>query len=447
MGRLAAWTIELNQFYIEYKPRTTIKAQVLSDFVVEYQFKTRAPKPDEDQLRPWLLFVDGSSTSDSGGAGIILISPEGFKIQQALKFGFSATNNVAEYEALITGLKLVANLEAESRFDWRQPFLDYIIDDKLPEHKAEARALIFKARNYCVIGSLLYRRALSKPLLRCLAPDEALQAIVEIHTDICGEHLGGNNLALKVIKQGLYRPTVRKDCEDYVKKCQACQFYWNSSVSDKGTQFVGAQFEKSLEDLKIQHIKAFVAYPQANGLSEVTNRTILQGLKKRIEEIPRWVDELPNVLWSYRTTPQSATGETPSRLAYGVDAVLPVEVSLISPRIEVFDLILSLEGLRLHNDLLEETRKESRIRMIAQQEKTARYFNKKVKPKCLKVDDLVLRDSVASQPAISGKFKPTWEGPYRVSKVVSSGTYELSHLDDWPIKNAWNGIHLKKFYQ
>ncbi|XP_074324197.1 uncharacterized protein LOC141661114 [Apium graveolens] len=110
-GRLAAWTIELIQFYIEYKPRTAIKAQVLSDFVAECQFRAKHSNPDKDQLRPWLLFIDGSSTTSSGGTGIILINPEGFKIQQALKFEFLATNNVAEYEALITGLKLAASLE------------------------------------------------------------------------------------------------------------------------------------------------------------------------------------------------------------------------------------------------------------------------------------------------------------------------------------------------
>ncbi|XP_074323157.1 uncharacterized protein LOC141660095 [Apium graveolens] len=191
-----------------------------------------------------------------------------------------------------------------------------------------------------------------------------------------------------------------------------------------------------------------MVYPQANGLAEVTNRTILQGLNKRIEEIPRcWVGELPNMLWSYRTTPRSSTGETPFFLAYGVEAVLPVEISLLSPRVKVFNPSLALEGVQFHNDLLEETREESRLRMIAQQEKTANYFNKKVRSKHFKVGDLVLWDSAASQPTVTGKLKPTWEGPYRVSKVISTGTYELSHLDGQPIKNAWNDIHLKKFYQ
>ncbi|XP_074323016.1 uncharacterized protein LOC141659966 [Apium graveolens] len=112
-GRLAVWIIELSQFYIEYKPQTPIKAYVLSDFVAECQFQAKAQSFDENHLRPWLLFVNGSSTGDSAGAGIILISPGGFKVQQALKFEFPTTNNVAEYEALIAGLRLATDLEAE----------------------------------------------------------------------------------------------------------------------------------------------------------------------------------------------------------------------------------------------------------------------------------------------------------------------------------------------
>ncbi|XP_074377476.1 uncharacterized protein LOC141718998 [Apium graveolens] len=307
--------------------------------------------------------------------------------------------------------------QIQTKLDWRQPFLDYIIDNKLPEHKTEVRALMFKARNYCVVGSALYRRALSEPLLCCLSLEEALQAIVEIHTRICGEHLGGKSLALKVIRQDIVGPfpKSKKQCQyivvavDYatkwveakplskIREKEMIEFFMEYIVFrfgiprilvfDNGTQFVGKQFEKALLELKIQHIKASVAYPQANGLAEVTNRTILQG-------------------------------ETPFRLAYGVDAVIPVEISLTSPRVDVFDPVLSLEGLRLHNDLLEETREEDRMRMVAQQEKTARYFNKKVKPKDLKVDDLVLRNSATSQPTVSGKFKPTWEGPYRISKEL-----------------------------
>lgn len=113
-GRLASWTIELIQFNIEFTPRTSTKSQALSDFVAECSFGN----PEEGEIvssqekRPWVLFTDGSSTTTSGGAGIILTSPDGFAIQQAIKFHFNVTNNEAEYEALIAGLQLAQHLEA-----------------------------------------------------------------------------------------------------------------------------------------------------------------------------------------------------------------------------------------------------------------------------------------------------------------------------------------------
>ncbi|XP_074374764.1 uncharacterized protein LOC141715184 [Apium graveolens] len=112
-GRLVAWTIELSQFFIEYKPYTLIKSQALSDFVNECQFASKKSILEDNPSRAWLLFIDSSSTVNTGGAGKILISPEGFKVQQALKFKFQVTNNVSEYGALIVGLKLAIELEAK----------------------------------------------------------------------------------------------------------------------------------------------------------------------------------------------------------------------------------------------------------------------------------------------------------------------------------------------
>lgn len=181
---------------------------------------------------------------------------------------------------------------------------------------------------------------------------------------------------------------------------------------------------------------------------EVSNRTIFQGLKKRIEEIPRcWVEELPNVLWAYRTTPRSSTGISPFRMAYEVKAVSPVDVILSSPEVEYFCPEKSSEGLHLYNTLSEEIRDEAAAKIQIQQTKTALYFNKKVKTKQFAVHDLVLRESATSQPSITGKLKAPWEGPYKVSRVIGPGTYELADLDGTPIKNTCNAVHLQKFYQ
>lgn len=219
-------------------------------------------------------------------------------------------------------------------------------------------------------------------------------------------------------------------------------------ITDNGTQFVREKFTNTLSKFKIKHVKASAAYPQANGQVEVSNRTILQGLKKRIDEIPRcWVEELPNVLWAYRITSRSATGASPFRMAYGVEAVSPVKISLTSPRVKYFNCEGSMEGLNFHSDLVEDVRDEAVAKTLLQQQKIAAYFNKKIKVRQFLVNDLVLRESATSQPMVTGKFKAHQEGPYKVAKVVSPGIYDLLFLDETPIKNTWNGIHLRKFYQ
>ncbi|KAK3013273.1 hypothetical protein RJ639_009594 [Escallonia herrerae] len=113
--RLVNWSVELGEFDIEYKPRTTIKAQALTDFIVECTLPEEPPQlvisaaPD-----PWNLYVDGSSALGSSGAGLILISPEGFTIEYALRFGFQASNNEAEYEAFLVGIRLAHVLKVDS---------------------------------------------------------------------------------------------------------------------------------------------------------------------------------------------------------------------------------------------------------------------------------------------------------------------------------------------
>ncbi|GJT33746.1 reverse transcriptase domain-containing protein [Tanacetum coccineum] len=114
------WSIELGEYAIHYRPIVSVKRQILADFIVE--------RPEEESLdtligeeeelpEPWILFTDGSSCTDGFGAGLILTNPEGMEFTYALRFRFDATNNKAEYEALIVGLNIakqmgVKNLQA-----------------------------------------------------------------------------------------------------------------------------------------------------------------------------------------------------------------------------------------------------------------------------------------------------------------------------------------------
>ncbi|KAL5567724.1 hypothetical protein UlMin_024299 [Ulmus minor] len=107
-GCLAKWFIELGEFDIQFKPRTAIKGQALADFIAEFTYTPEMSEKitTQTQNSQWKLYVDGSSTETSSGAGIILVSPDGVKLSCAVRFKFKATNNQAEYEALLSGLRL-----------------------------------------------------------------------------------------------------------------------------------------------------------------------------------------------------------------------------------------------------------------------------------------------------------------------------------------------------
>nr|GFB82791.1 reverse transcriptase domain-containing protein [Tanacetum cinerariifolium] len=92
---------------ITYRPRTSIKGKILVDFLNEMPSNTsQGTSVAETQEEPWTLFTNGSSCVDGSGAGLKLTNPDGVEFTYALRFQFAASNNEAEYEALITGLRI-----------------------------------------------------------------------------------------------------------------------------------------------------------------------------------------------------------------------------------------------------------------------------------------------------------------------------------------------------
>jgi hypothetical protein len=108
LGRVAKWVIELAAHTIQYKPRTTIKSQIIVDFFTdwgEHQYLLSAPDSTH-----WHMHFDGSKMLGGLGAGVILTSPKGDKLQYMLQMHFRASNNVTEYEALVHGLKMAKEI-------------------------------------------------------------------------------------------------------------------------------------------------------------------------------------------------------------------------------------------------------------------------------------------------------------------------------------------------
>jgi hypothetical protein len=107
-GRVAKWAIELAAHNIQYKPRMTIKSQIIADFFADWGEHQYLP-PALDSTY-WRMNFDGSKMLGGLGACIVLTSPKGDKLQYVLQMHFHASNNVAEYEALVHGLKLAKEI-------------------------------------------------------------------------------------------------------------------------------------------------------------------------------------------------------------------------------------------------------------------------------------------------------------------------------------------------
>ncbi|GJS57628.1 putative ribonuclease H-like domain-containing protein [Tanacetum coccineum] len=117
------WKFELEAFDITYRPRTSIRGQILANFIAE--------RPDEEVPsmevqaekaipEPWTLFTDESSCLEGSGAGLILTSPEGEEFTYALRFEFDASNNEAEYEALVAGLRIAEQMDIPTKCESEQ---------------------------------------------------------------------------------------------------------------------------------------------------------------------------------------------------------------------------------------------------------------------------------------------------------------------------------------
>ncbi|XP_073152821.1 uncharacterized protein [Henckelia pumila] len=234
---------------------------------------------EESSTQTWMVYVDGSSISTGSGAGIVVESPQGDKFQYAVKFLFPATNNEAEYEAFIMGIKLAmsvgakrlmihsdsqlifsqvnGNYEAKedkmleyltqvnellSRLDsydikqiprgenesadrlanWKDEIIDYLKQEKLPANQVEARKLRVRSARFTIIDGELYKRGFSSPYLKCLTPAKGNYVLREIHEGISGNHLAGRALAGKALRQGYFWPTMKQDAIELAKHCHAC---------------------------------------------------------------------------------------------------------------------------------------------------------------------------------------------------------------------------------
>ncbi|GJW00419.1 reverse transcriptase domain-containing protein [Tanacetum coccineum] len=253
-GRLQKWSIELGEYAIHYRPRVSIKGQILADFIVE---RPEEESPDtlmgeEEELpEPWILFTDGSSCTDGSGAGLILTNPEGMEFTYALRFRFDATNNEVEYEALIAGLKIaeqmgVKNLQAnvDSRLMANQVPRS---ENKKADALSKIASTSFAHLSKQVLVEELKERSISTvevlavveeegdtwmtPIFKYLIDGTLLievkkaRAVKSKSWWSCSMHAGTRSVMVKALRIGYYWPTMHEDVRKMIRAYQDCQIH------------------------------------------------------------------------------------------------------------------------------------------------------------------------------------------------------------------------------
>ncbi|GJW21093.1 reverse transcriptase domain-containing protein [Tanacetum coccineum] len=367
---------------IHYRPTTSVKGQILADFIVE--------RPEDDPLDTliedkeelpdrWILFMDESLCIEGFEAGLIITNPKGMEFTYALRFRFNVTNNEAEYEAQIAGLriaeqmgvknlqanadsKLVANQQVlveelkeksidekevlavveEEGHTWVTLIYEYLTEEILPEEKRKARAIRRKA------GKLVLREIHEGNLIRESLPGlppHAKEPVAEANT----HHIPMAILQMGIDIVGPFPEGPRK-----VKFLIVAIDYFTKWIEAKSVATItGAQVKKFVWDN---------IHPQANSLAERENRSLGEGIKARLNERSKnWLEEISHVLWAHRTMIKSSNGETPFSLTYGAEAVIPVEIGMPTSRTAKVDMIKNDEALGVNLDLLEEKREQTAI--------------------------------------------------------------------------------------
>ena len=236
-----------------------------------------------------------------------------------------------------------------------------------------------------------------------------------------------------------------------IRDVDAKRFVWKNIVTQFGIphtlisyndlQFDSKAFRSYCYDLGITNRYSTLTYPQGNGQAKVVNKVIVNGLKKRLNNVKgKQVEELSHVLWTYWTTPRRSTRET-------AEAVIPLETGFPTLRTSSFTPSNNDGLLGQSLDLIEERRENAMVQLTYYQHKLKQGYDSNARLRLLAPGDLVLRKVLGTvkNPAW-GKLWPNWEGPYHITSVAGIGAYYLEDLDKNVVSCPWNVNNLRRYY-
>ncbi|GJT13026.1 reverse transcriptase domain-containing protein [Tanacetum coccineum] len=300
---------------------------------------------------------------------------------------------------------------------------------------------------------------------------ETLKILAHCHSGLAGGHHSANVTAKKVYESGFYWPSVFKDANEYVRRCDVCQRSRNISsrnemplnniqlfarfgvpkalISDRGAHFWNSHLEKALLRYGMTHKLSLTYHPQSNGQTEVTNRAIKRILERSLGyNLKDWSEKFNDVLWAFRTAYKTLTGCTPLRLVYGKACHLLVDIedkSHWALKQCNTDLTLASKSCLMQLHELAELRDDAYENTRIYKEQTKKWHDSRLcGNKDFKVGDKVLLYN-SHLKMYPGKLKSKWSGPNIVKRVYPYRAVEIIDKNGFSFKV--NGQRLKKYYE
>jgi hypothetical protein len=386
---------------------------------------------------------------------------------------------------------------SEKEDDWRKPFIDFILDQLVPDDKKERERITRRSVNYVVIGTDLYRKAGSTGvLMKCILRPEGLQLLAEIHNGECGCHAASTNLVGKAYRSRFYWPTAVTDAKDLVKRCKGCQFFakqqhlpaqvlrtippsWPFAMW--GLDAVGlfrtapgvykhilVAIDKFSKWIEVRPVAKVTSEEVTKFIRDITNRFGVPNriitdmgaaftrsneptasptgsqrsyLRRRLQLHHTVVSRATTRDLGFEDSSQLYYGFSPFFLVHGSRAVLPTDVAFGDPRIQFYEEGEAEQTRRVAFDSLKEQRLASIMRQARHDQQLRQYHDRNVRESSFNVGDLVLRRI----QKIDGmhKLSSPWKGPFIVTEVVSPSTYRLQWGDVQGVPNPWNVEHLR----
>nr|GEW79686.1 reverse transcriptase domain-containing protein [Tanacetum cinerariifolium] len=310
-----------------------------------------------------------------------------------------SSNNEAEYEALIAGLRIAArmgvknvHLSVDSKLVANQVLGTYVAkEENMIKYLEKVKSLVNGFTNFSISQVPRSKNKKADALSKITSTSFAhlsKQVLVEILKE---KSIKEKEVTTVVEEDG---PTWMTPIMEYLKE--------GTLPSDRKEARKLCIKARQYELLEGGPLQAVIPCPvvkvrrttpsRSNGLVERANRSLREGIKAHLgERNKNWVEEVPHVLWAYRTMIKSSHGDTPFSLTYGTEAVIPAEIGMPTYRTAAVNVVYNDDELRLNLDLLEERRERAAIREAKAKLKMIKYYNARVRGVTFRQGDFVYR--------------------------------------------------------